>query len=52
LGTTTWDLSQWDDPIGAVTLDNDHTVDLYAIVVEAVSFLRQQLNVASTAKVT
>jgi hypothetical protein len=37
-------LSRWGDPIGGVTLDNNRTVDLYAVIIEAVAFLRQQLN--------
>lgn len=45
-GIATWDMSQWDDPIGGVTLDRDRNVDVYDVVVEATAFLRGKLKVA------
>jgi hypothetical protein len=39
-----FDLTQWDDPHGGVTLDKDRDVDLYEVVKEAVAFLRSKLN--------
>jgi hypothetical protein len=41
-GVAAWGLSRWNDPVGGVTLDDDHSVDLLAVVKRAVEFLRQQ----------
>jgi hypothetical protein len=37
-----FDLSQWDDSTGGVTLDDDRTIDLLATVKAAADFLRQK----------
>ena len=41
-GSATWDLSQWDDPAGGVTLNSDRTVDLLGALKRAVDFLRKK----------
>jgi hypothetical protein len=37
-----FDLSCWDDPIGGVILDDDHTIDLFAVAKAAAVFLRSK----------
>jgi hypothetical protein len=47
-GTAVWDLSQWSDPVGGVTLDGDREVDLLATVRAAVAFLWAKIKTEPT----
>jgi hypothetical protein len=41
-GRAEWDLSNWNDPIGGVTLDRERSVDLLNAAKKAVLFLRSR----------
>ena len=43
-----WDLSRWDDLVGGVTLESNITVDLLAVVREAVGFLWGKVHSAAS----